>query len=222
MKSRSEVKKISKLQLNKNWKVPVLLSGILMLITLYAQRLSSNSANVIFIGLLNLITTIININLTMLYINIAKYSDSKEINFDDAFVPVHKYVKCFIYSILIWLFTFAISSLGLIISLLLSSLIPILRVALVLILACIGSIVSIYATFAISLILDKDVSSIDAIKLSLKLVKGSFWKIIILGFSFFGWILVSGLTFGIASIWVLPYIGITFANYYLNLCEYKL
>ena len=86
----------------------------------------------------------------------------------------------------------------------------------------IGGIISLYATFAITAILDQDYTAYEAISISFNLVKGSFWQVVLFGLSFIGWMILSGLTFGIAGIWVLPYMGVSFANYYFELYGEKL
>ena len=85
----------------------------------------------------------------------------------------------------------------------------------------IGGIISLYATFAITAILDQDYTAYEAISISFNLVKGSFWQVVLFGLSFIGWMILSGLTFGMADtichIW-----AFLFANYYFELYGEKL
>ena len=53
-----------------------------------------------------------------------------------------------------------------------------------------------------------------AIERSMAMMEGHKWELFCLYLSFIGWILLEIITFGIASIWVKPYMSATFANYY--------
>lgn len=65
------------------------------------------------------------------------------------------------------------------------------------------------------IIADKqDISLIEAIKKSISIIKNYIWDYILLSLSFIGWMLLVGFTFGIAYIWVGPYIQLTFTNFY--------
>ncbi|MDO7203770.1 DUF975 family protein [Paraclostridium bifermentans] len=57
-------------------------------------------------------------------------------------------------------------------------------------------------------------SLIEAIKKSISIIKNYIWDYILLSLSFIGWMLLVGFTFGIAYIWVGPYIQLTFTNFY--------
>ncbi len=54
----------------------------------------------------------------------------------------------------------------------------------------------------------------EAIDESKRITKGHKWELFVLGLSFIGWGLVIVVTFGIAAIWVVPYMQATFANAY--------
>ncbi len=49
------------------------------------------------------------------------------------------------------------------------------------------------------------------------MMKGNKWRLFCLKFSFIGWVLLSFLTFGILLFWVMPYIEVTMAKFYLSL-----
>lgn len=62
-----------------------------------------------------------------------------------------------------------------------------------------------------------DVKARDALKLSMRMMKGHKMEYFILSLSFIGWILLSVVTFGLVEIFYTgPYMGNTFAAYYLN------
>ncbi len=49
---------------------------------------------------------------------------------------------------------------------------------------------------------------------SRKMMKGHKWQLFCLRLSFIGWLLLSAVTFGIAALWVAPYIQASVANFY--------
>lgn len=54
----------------------------------------------------------------------------------------------------------------------------------------------------------------ECITRSRAMMKGHKMELFVLGLSFFGWILLSMITFGIALIWVAPYMQATMVNFY--------
>ena len=64
------------------------------------------------------------------------------------------------------------------------------------------------------LIDDDNMSASEALKLSKKMMKGYKGRLFCLGLSFIGWILLCCLTFGIGFIFLAPYIGTAYANFY--------
>ena len=60
----------------------------------------------------------------------------------------------------------------------------------------------------------------ECIKESMAMTKGHKWELFVLELSFIGWNLLCVVTFGIALIWVLPYMQVTYANAY-NLLKSK-
>lgn len=51
---------------------------------------------------------------------------------------------------------------------------------------------------------DKNLTSNEAITLSRRLMDGHKWRLFCLHFSYFGWLILCALTFGILSLWVIP------------------
>lgn len=68
----------------------------------------------------------------------------------------------------------------------------------------------------------KNVSLIEAIRKSIYLMKGNLIEFIIFELSFIGWIFLVGITFGIATVWVAPYMNLCYANFYLMIRDNKL
>jgi len=64
---------------------------------------------------------------------------------------------------------------------------------------------------------NKDISAGDAQKKSMEMMEGYKADYFMLGLSFIPWILLTCITFGIAMIYVAPYMNATFALYYENL-----
>lgn len=60
----------------------------------------------------------------------------------------------------------------------------------------------------------------EALERSREMMKGNKWNVFVLDLSFYGWILLSALTFGILAIfYVNPYIQLTNAELYVTLCQ---
>lgn len=73
------------------------------------------------------------------------------------------------------------------------------------------------------IIADKeDISPVEAIRKSISMIKNHIGEYIILTLSFIGWIILVGFTFGIAYIWVGPYMQLSYANFYEYVKEDKL
>lgn len=65
-----------------------------------------------------------------------------------------------------------------------------------------------------------DMSIRDCVNESKALMSGRLWELFVLQLSFILWSLLSVITFGIASLYVQPYMQITYAGYYLSLKPY--
>jgi uncharacterized membrane protein len=62
-----------------------------------------------------------------------------------------------------------------------------------------------------------NMSAIEAMKESARIMKGNKLKYIMLNLSFIGWSLLGAITFGIGLIWIIPYYNITLANFYKDI-----
>ncbi len=62
-----------------------------------------------------------------------------------------------------------------------------------------------------------EMSGYDAMKKSKEMMIGHKWELFVLGLSFIGWILLVSITFGIAAIYVQPYMEATVVNFYEKL-----
>lgn len=61
---------------------------------------------------------------------------------------------------------------------------------------------------------NKNIDPLDAISESKRLMQGHKAEYFVLQLSFIGWVLLSSITFGIALIWAIPYMQITYAMYF--------
>ena len=57
----------------------------------------------------------------------------------------------------------------------------------------------------------------EARRRSMEMMKGNKWRLFCLDFSFIGWIILCGLTFGILSFWIIPYMMTARAEFYQSL-----
>ena len=62
-----------------------------------------------------------------------------------------------------------------------------------------------------------DISVLDCLRESARIMKGHKMELFILELSFLGWIILTALTCGIAGLYVLPYYSATLANFYLKI-----
>ncbi len=60
-------------------------------------------------------------------------------------------------------------------------------------------------------------STIEAMSLSIKMMKGNKWRYFVIQLSFIGWAILAILTLGIGYLWLIPYVSLTQANFYRDL-----
>lgn len=61
---------------------------------------------------------------------------------------------------------------------------------------------------------NEDISAIEAMKESARIMKGNKFRLFILGLSFIGWFILGVITLGIGFLWITPYYSITLTNFY--------
>ncbi len=66
---------------------------------------------------------------------------------------------------------------------------------------------------------DETIGPHDALKKSKEMMNGHKWKFFCLGFSFFGWFLLSILTLGIGLLWLAPYVNVSYVKFYDDIKE---
>ena len=80
-----------------------------------------------------------------------------------------------------------------------------------------GIIMALAYAMAAYVVIDTDLSGVDALKKSREMMKGYKWNYLLFGLSFLGWILLVPFTFGLLLIWLFPYMTVADALYYENL-----
>lgn len=212
MISRKEIKAISKSQLNRNgnWKIPVLLTAL----TTAVSWMNGGNTSIFMSLIFALATSFINIYLVKVCLEIAKGGENQKIEWKDIIISTNTFAKCIFYSVIISLLVMVISlGLALIGGTLFIS-IPLLAGIVWIASLLVGWVFSIYAAFSIFIIIDKDADILEALKISISLVRGRFWQVILFSLSFILWYLLALVTFGIAMLWIMPYMTISFCNYY--------
>lgn len=228
--NRTQLKKLSKSQLKGHWKVPVLLTLMYAIIVL-AISLSENYLNsglsVFLILIVSLaIDTFALVGFPNFYLKFI--NNNEDIKYADFLVNKNILLKSLGYGIFMALIG---AVCGVIIGLTSVSMITynmfgyvtfsasVLPFILFMLALC---IILIIFSLAISqttyLLVDKeDIKLFEAIGLSIKMMKGYKWEFFVLYLSFIGWAMLAILTFGIAYIWLYPYIALTCANFYKQL-----
>ena len=56
-------------------------------------------------------------------------------------------------------------------------------------------------------------STLEAMNLSMRMMKGNKWKYFVIQISFIGWAILSLFTLGIGYLWLIPYVSLTQANF---------
>lgn len=204
MRSRSEVKKDAKRKLNAYWNIPVVVTIAVFLIEAIVSGIFRNAS--LYYVISTLVTAFTGVFTTMLFLRIAKNDNLEKVTFSWMNIPSEKLIKCVVYSLIMALGTTLIQYVGEWVGPLAGFL-----------LAIFVAVLEVYLSFSVLIILDTDVPILNAIKASMDLIEGRFWDVVIFSLSFIPWFLLGVVTFGIGLIWIFPYFGISFANYYLEL-----
>ena len=204
MRSRSDVKKDAKRKLNAYWNIPVVVTIAVFLIEAIVSGIFRNAS--LYYVISTLVTAFTGVFTTMLFLRIAKNDNLEKVTFSWMNIPSEKLIKCVVYSLIMALGTTLIQYVGEWVGPLAGFL-----------LAIFVAVLEVYLSFSVLIILDTDVPILNAIKASMDLIEGRFWDVVIFSLSFIPWFLLGVITFGIGLVWIFPYFGISFANYYLEL-----
>ena len=85
----------------------------------------------------------------------------------------------------------------------------------------IPGIIKTYSYYMAEFILaeNPELTANQAITKSKEMMKGHKFELFVLQLSFFWWFLLGGITFGLAYIYIVPYMGATFTNFYNSIKE---
>ncbi len=190
MKTRAELKAMAKVQIKGN-------IGILFVITLIVGVISSLASFVLsFIPVVGslaatvIVTPAFTISVLRVYQNLVREQKPKV---GDAFTGFDDFWTAFKAQLLVSVFTFLWS-----------------------LLFVIPGIIKGFSYSQTMLVVaeNKGISAREALNRSKAMMEGHKMDLFVLGLSFIGWGLLCGITFGIAYIWVGPYMQATLVNFY--------
>ena len=222
--NNSQLKELSKNQLNGNWKLPIINTLIYLLISIVISFVEGIVYSGTLVGVLTIISFMIGVWSTVgipkFYLEFIK--DNRKVQLTDALVSLQILGKSLLYNIIIGIITFII--------LIIAIGITVFSIDNTGILFFIRFIISmsIYVGFIILaigwsqapyIIVENNIGVIESMKISMKMMKGYKLKYFTLGLSFIGWAILSILTLGIGFLWLIPYINLTLANFYKDICE---
>lgn len=195
---RSELKQNAKNQLKNNWGLAI---GIIIVCTLIScipnLLVEINDESLAIAIIIPIITLVITGPLTIgqckFFINLANRSNPK---FSDLWYGFNNILKAIGVTLLVGI----IVSIGTILLI-----IP-------------GIILSfMYSQVYYIMTENPEMSIIDCLKESSRIMKGHKMDLFVLELSFLGWVILMGITFGIAGLYVLPYYSATLTNFYLEI-----
>ncbi|MGX4599408.1 DUF975 family protein [Faecalimicrobium sp. JNUCC 81] len=228
--NRIELKELTKSQLKGHWKTPVLLTLAYLIVTIIASLFQEEAQSLPTIIITFVVVWAISvwatIGLPNFYLEFLK-KDGNAL-FKDVLVPSNKLLKALGYTVIIGIISMIIgfisvfASTGIIAaSVFYGDGITIANVVGI-ILICLMYIAFIIFTFAVAqvpyIIIEKDgLGLLEAMSLSIKIMKGNKWKYFVLQLSFLGWGILSVITLGIGFLWLIPYMSLADTNFYKNL-----
>ena len=222
--NNSQLKDLSKNQLKGNWKLPIIITLMYSLISILISFVEGIVYSGTLVGVLTIISFMIGVWSTVgipkFYLEFIK--DNRGVQLTDALVSLQILGKSLLYNIIIGIITFII--------LIIAMGITVFSIDNTGILFFIRFIISmsIYVGFIILaigwsqapyIIVENKFGVIESMQISMKMMKGYKLKYFTLGLSFIGWAILSILTLGIGLLWLIPYINLTFANFYKDICE---
>ena len=195
---RSELKQNSKNQLKNNWGLAI---GIIIVCTLIScipnLLVEINDESLAIAIIIPIITLVITGPLTIgqcrFFINLANRSNPK---FSDLWYGFNNILKAIGVTLLVGVIVFIGTILLIIPGIILSFM---------------------YSQVYYIMAENPEMSIIDCLKESYRIMKGHKMDLFVLELSFLGWVILMGITFGIAGLYVLPYYSATLTNFYLEI-----
>ena len=228
--NRVELKELSKSQLKGHWTIPVVLT-LLYVVLSTVLSLFQDETN----SIPNIIITFIlvfglgvwaTVGLPNFYLMfIEKIGNA---SFRDVLVSMSKLVKSLIFTIIISVVVFVSTFIvmfvvgGATASFIFTDIIWGLGAIIGILVICLFIIALIIFDLALALtpyiiIEHEHLSTIEAMSLSIKMMKGNKWRYFVIQLSFIGWAILAILTLGIGYLWLIPYVSLTQANFYRDL-----
>ena len=188
--NRAELKSLAKQQIKGNIGMLFCISIIVAILTAVADFVLGLIPVVGSLAAAIFVTPAFSLSIVRVYLNLTA---GKEPEASDAFTGFDDFWAAFKVNFFVGLYTFLWSLLFVIPG----------------IVKCFSYSMSMYV-----LAENKGLSAHQCIEESKKMTEGHKMELFVLSLSFFGWCLLSCITFGIAYIWVMPYMSATFANAY--------
>lgn len=194
---RSELKQNAKMQLKGNLWLSIAVLVVYQLVSYVPNLLGMLSESVFLAGIMSIITVgltgILSIGVCRFFINLANDSNSQ---FSDLWYGFNNILKAFGVSLLVALLVFLGSLLFVVPGIILTYM---------------------YSQVYYVMAQNPELSVIDVLKESARIMKGHKFELFVLELSFLGWMILVGITFGIVGLYVIPYYNATLTNYYLSI-----
>lgn len=201
---RKKIKEEAKNKIKNNlwniWKPYLVISIITSIITFIFVYFFNIEVNSLESNIVDAVVSLISLPLTIGYLNgLLNFIRGKEIKIKDIFGKMNIVIPILIVNIIV-------------------SIAVIFGTALFIIP---GIIVSLMFAMTSYLLADGESNIKEILKKSVNMIKGYKGDFLLFGLSFFGWILLGIITFGIAFIYVIPYMNVSMALYYEELNKIK-
>ena len=194
---RSELKQNAKMQLKGNLWLSIAVLVVYQLVSYVPNLLGMLSESVFLAGIMSIITValtgVLSIGVCRFFINLTGDSNSQ---FSDLWYGFNNILKAFGVSLLVALLVFLGSLLFVVPGIILTYM---------------------YSQVYYVMAQNPELSVIDVLKESARIMKGHKFELFVLELSFLGWMILVGITFGIVGLYVIPYYNATLANYYLSI-----
>ena len=143
----------------------------------------------------------------------------REARFSDLFSQFHRLGQAVLLRVLRWLIQMApLAVVALMTPLLLVELVNLAAFAAIIVIGIFGSYLGYGLEMLEFIMAERDTCrAVDALKQSWNLMKGNRWRLFCLEFSFIGWAILTALTLGIGSLWLVPYMQTAYASFYREL-----
>ena len=194
---RSELKQNAKIQLKGNLWLSIAVLVVYQLVSYVPNLLGMLSESAFLAGIISIITValtgVLSIGVCRFFINLTGDSNSQ---FSDLWYGFNNILKACGVTLLVGVIVFLGSLFFVVPGIILAYM---------------------YSQVYYVMAQNPELSVVDVLKESARIMKGHKFELFVLQLSFLGWMILSGLTFGIVGFYVIPYYNATLANYYLSI-----